>query len=139
MHELANIVEAMVEAPEQIDEAAAAVVDLAVWEHQVAELDARLARAIARSTLGAVAYAPPDVEVRAMDFCKVALQAVVHEYGQRTLDAEAADRASRWCWILPTLLLRPADKEDEQRDRESHAQDASQAASKFSFAKLLRT
>ncbi len=136
--ELANVVEALAEAQAAFDPAAAAAIDLAVWQCQVAEIDALLARAVAQPTLGAVAYAPPDVEVRAMDFCKTALQAVVHEYGQRAVNAEKADRASRWCWILPTLLLRPADKGDEQQEREAHAQDTSQASSKFSFAKLLR-
>ena len=74
-----------------------------------------------------------------MDICKTALQAMFHEYGQRSVNAVAADRASRWCWILPSLLLRPADAADEQREREAHARDAEQAASKFSFVKLLRS
>ena len=48
-----------------------------------------------------------DVEQRGAVILRDALLHMSHQYLARITDPEAAVRASRWAWLLPSLLLRP--------------------------------
>ena len=72
-----------------------------------------LARAVEVPSLGTVLSAAVDVEYRAAVICRDALASMVTAYRGKTIDPVAAINASRWAWIMPTLLLRPVGRPRE--------------------------
>ena len=65
-----------------------------------------LAEACSEPALPTLVIAPPEMERRALTVCIAALNAMVAATATRYPDADETLRASRWAWVMPTLLLR---------------------------------
>ena len=107
-------------------------------------IEAMLADAVSLPALPTLTGAPPGVERRAMEQCVLALQHMNEEYRQRTCDRARATQASRWVWIMPSLLLRRPPARD-MPENDAHGgriaplpSDSVNPAADLSLTKLLK-